>query len=82
PRSMGRDFFDSVFLWGKTTPNMDYLREKMGIKNNKELKSRLITKSKDINFAKLAKDVEPFLYDPRETKRVLHFLEYIQGIEF
>lgn len=82
PRSMGRDFFDSVFLLGKTTPNMDYLREKIGIKNGKELKSRLMTKCKDINFAKLAKDVEPFLYDPRETKRVLHFLEYIQSVDF
>jgi predicted nucleotidyltransferase component of viral defense system len=82
PRSMGRDFFDSVFLLGKTKPNMDYLQKKMGIKNSKELKSRLMTKSKDINFAKLAKDIEPFLYDPRETKRVLHFFEFIQSVDF
>lgn len=81
-RSIGRDFFDSVFLLGKTKPNMDYLREKMGIKNRKELKSRLITKCKNLNFAKLAKDVEPFLYDSREAKRVLHFLEYIQTLDF
>lgn len=82
PRSMGRDFYDSVFLMGKTKPNMDYLREKMGIKNSKELKSRLMTKCKDINFAKLAKDIEPFLYDPRETKKVLHFFEFIQSVDF
>jgi predicted nucleotidyltransferase component of viral defense system len=81
PRIMGRDFFDSAFLLGKTSPNMDYIQEKMGIRNTKELKNRLITKCKDINFAKLAKDVEPFLYNPRETKRVLHFLEYIQSVD-
>ena len=80
-RSMGRDFFDSAFLLGKTTPNRDYLREKLGIRNSKELKSRLMTKCKVINFAQLAKDVEPFLYNPRETKRVLHFLEYIQSVD-
>jgi len=82
PRSMGRDFYDSVFLLGKTNPNMDYLREKMGIKNGKELKSQLMTKCESINFAKLAKDVEPFLYDPKQTKRVLHFFEYIQTLDF
>jgi predicted nucleotidyltransferase component of viral defense system len=82
PRSMGRDFYDSVFLMGKTKPNMDYLREKIGIKNSKELKSRLMTKCKNINFVKLAKDVEPFLYDPKETKRVLHFFEFIQSVDF
>lgn len=79
---MGRDFYDSVFLMGKTKPNMGYLREKMGIKNSKELKSRLMRKCKDINFVKLAKDVEPFLYYPRETKKVLHFLEYFQSVDF
>jgi predicted nucleotidyltransferase component of viral defense system len=82
PRRMGRDFFDSVFLLGKTTPNMDYLREKMGIKDGKELKSFLIKRCKDINFEKLAKDIEPFLYDPRETKKVSHFLEYILSVDF
>ncbi len=82
PRSMGRDFFDSVFLLGKTKPNMDYLREKMGIKNKKELKIRLIKRCGCINFAKLAKDIEPFVYDPQETKKVLHFLEYIQSVDF
>lgn len=81
-RIMGRDFYDTVFLLGKTKPNMDYLREKIGIKDRKDLKSKLMAKSKNINFVKLAKDFEPFLYDPKETKRILHFLEYIQTVNF
>lgn len=67
---------------GKTTPNTIYLREKKGIKNGKELMSRLMTRCNDVNFAKLTKDVEPFLYDPRETIRVLHFSECIKGAGF
>ncbi len=81
-RGLGRDFFDSVFLFGKTKPNMDYLREKMGIKNSRELKRRLIKKCESINFIRLAKDIEPFVYDHRETKRVSDFLEFIRSTDF
>lgn len=80
PRLMGRDFYDVVFLFGKTKPNMDYLREKDGIRNHKDLKSKLIDRCKNVGFEKLAKDVEPFLYDPKNAKKVLHFTEFIRTV--
>ncbi|MFH1715487.1 MAG: nucleotidyl transferase AbiEii/AbiGii toxin family protein [Elusimicrobiota bacterium] len=78
-RTMGRDFYDTVFLLGRTKPNMDYLREKMGIKSGKELEDKILKFCMKLNFEQLAKDVEPFLFDPNEAKKVLMFSEYIKG---
>jgi len=77
PRSMGRDFFDAVFLLGKTEPNMDYLREKVGIEDIGDLRERLITTYQNIDIDKLARDLEPFLYDPAGAKKVRQFGEFI-----
>ena len=78
-RTMGRDFYDTVFLLGRTKPNMDYLREKMGIKSGKELEGKILKFCMELNFEQLAKDVEPFLFDPNEAKKVRMFSEYIKG---
>lgn len=76
-RAMGRDFYDIVFLAGKTKPNFDYLNTKLKIKNTGELKKRLLEKCQHLNFKQLAKDVEPFLFVPDDSKKVLLFCEYI-----
>jgi predicted nucleotidyltransferase component of viral defense system len=81
-RPLGRDFYDALFLLGKTNPNLKYLKEKLGIKNYTHLKSRLLRKSKKLNFVQLAKDVEPFLFSPSDSKKVLLFPEYIKAYEF
>jgi len=81
-RPMGRDFYDTVFLLGKTKPNLDYLRLKLDIKDMSDLKKRLLSKCKNIKFYQLAKDVERFLSLPSDSKKVLFFYEYIQGHEF
>ena len=82
PRLLGRDFYDAVFLFGKTKPNMDYLREKIGVKNHKDLESILLNRCKNVKFEKLAKDVEPFLFDPKSAKKVLHFPEFLKTVRF
>ena len=81
-RPMGRDFYDAVFLLGKTKPNLKYLKEKLGIEDYKHLKSRLLQKSKRLNLVQLAKEVDPFLFNPSDSKKVLLFAEYIKGYEF
>jgi predicted nucleotidyltransferase component of viral defense system len=40
-RTMGRDFYDAVFLLGKTKPNLDYLKLKHKVKDEADLKKRL-----------------------------------------
>lgn len=81
PRLMGRDFYDIIFLLGKTQPNFDYLREKLNIQGPHELKKHLIEKCRDVDFERLAKDVKPFLFNPDDTKKVIYFPEYIKNLE-
>jgi len=81
-RAKGRDFFDLVFLLPQTKPNYEYLEQKLGIKNGQELKEALLAQTADFNFDQLAKDVEPFLINAGDSKRVKMFIPYIQSLKF
>ncbi|MFH1546677.1 MAG: nucleotidyl transferase AbiEii/AbiGii toxin family protein, partial [Patescibacteria group bacterium] len=79
-RTMGRDFFDVVFLCSiGAKPNMAYLKKNLGIKNKTELKKYLLRKIAKLDFGKLAQDVEPLLFDPRDKKKVLYFREFMKS---
>ncbi len=75
---MGRDFFDVVFLLGKSGVNFAYLDRKMSIRNEKELRDRLFLRSAQLDFNRLAKDLEPFVYAKKEVDRVLMFPDFIK----
>jgi hypothetical protein len=77
-RPMGRDFFDVVFLLGKSGVNFDYLDRKMSIRNEKELRDKLLLRSAQLDFNRLAKDLEQFVYAKKEVDRVLMFTDFIQ----
>lgn len=77
-RSVGRDFYDTIFLLGKTEPNFRYLKSKLGIKDDKELKDSILQKCGSLDFKQLAKDVEQFLYTPADAKKILLFREYFK----
>ncbi len=79
-RKMGRDFYDTLFLFGKVRPNFDLLRQKIGVQDMAELKERLLSLCKAIDFAALARDVEPFLFSAIDAKKVLAFPDYINQI--
>lgn len=81
PRVKGRDFFDIIFLLPQTKPNYEYLDKKLNVKNGKELKALLLSKTGDFDFDALARDVEPFLIDANDSKKVKMFLPYIQSLE-
>lgn len=78
-RAMGRDFYDAVFLFGMTTPNLKYLGLKLGIKDMADLRKKLLLKCKSLDFKQLAKDVEPFLFSPSDSKKVLLFHDYMKS---
>jgi hypothetical protein len=77
-RPMGRDFFDVVFLLGKSEVNFDYLTQKMSIQNKTELRVRLLLRCTHLDFRRLAKDLEPFVYSKKEVNRVLMFPDFVQ----
>lgn len=80
-RAKGRDFYDIVFLLSFTRPNYGYLKKKIGIGEPKELKQKLAALAGAFDFAELARDVEPFLFFPSDSKRVRLFIDYIKQAE-
>jgi len=81
-RPLGRDFYDAIFLLGKTKSNLDFLKLKLKIKDKVDLKSKLLLKCKKLNLKQLAEDVEQFLFVPSDSKKVLLFYDYIKNCEF
>lgn len=81
-RAKGRDFFDIVFLLSKTKPNYEYLDKKLNIKNGRELKDGLLSKTSEFNFNELAKDTLQFLINGNDEKKIKMFREYIKQFEF
>jgi len=58
--------------------NFDYLTRKMSIRNKKELRNRLLLRCAQLDFSRLAKDLEPFVYSKKEVNRVLMFPDFVQ----
>lgn len=81
-RAKGRDFFDFIFLANLAKPNYQYLKEKMGVDNWKDLKTRLELEVLRLDMDVLSSDVEPFLFNPSDSKRIRLFAQYIKQLEF
>jgi len=79
-RTMGRDFLDTIYLFGISKINFDYLKQKNNITNMAELKSMLLSKITSIDLKLLLKDVEPFLIHPDDSKKILLFGDYIASL--
>lgn len=78
-RNKGRDFFDIAFLLSLIDrPDYNYLEFKMGVTNEKQLKERIFEKCKSVSMEEMAKDVQPFLFNPRDIQKVLLFPELIK----
>lgn len=80
-RAKGRDFYDVVFLLQKAKPNYEYLKQKAGVSNPKALKEKVLDYLQGINMKELAKDVEPFLFQPSDSKKIILFADYIKQVQ-
>ncbi|MBI5603556.1 MAG: nucleotidyl transferase AbiEii/AbiGii toxin family protein [Deltaproteobacteria bacterium] len=80
-RPMGRDFYDIIFLLGKSRPNLDYLKDKLGIADREAIRKQILLKCKELDFSHLARDVAPFLMQKQEAEKILHFSEYLKAAE-
>ncbi len=78
-RAMGRDFYDAMFLAGKTEADFAYLKELAGIKDKAGLKSVLLERCAKLDFKLLARDVEQFLFFPADARKILLFTEYVNS---
>lgn len=80
-RAKGRDFYDIVFLLSFAKPDYGYLKVKAGINDLAGLRDKLIGDLRELDFNELARDVEPFLFNPGDSKKVRLFLPYIESLE-
>lgn len=81
-RPMGRDFYDVVFLTGRTGPDWTYLKLKLKISDENDLKDKLLAKCEKYNFKQLSRDIEPFLITPGSSKKILYFTDFIKETRF
>jgi len=77
-REKGRDFYDTSYLFGLTQPDFSYIENFFG-ESKSEFAERFLEKCKSFDFKYLAKDVEPFLIQPDQSRRVLEFEKFIRG---
>ncbi|HLD00076.1 MAG TPA: nucleotidyl transferase AbiEii/AbiGii toxin family protein [Patescibacteria group bacterium] len=76
-RSKGRDFYDIIFLFSLVKPNYAYLQAKIGIRDAEELRKKLMESMKDFDFKELGRDVQPFLFNAADARKVELFPEFI-----
>lgn len=77
-RPKGRDLYDVTYLWGMTEPDEKYL----SIVANQSLQQVLVKLNsyvRSLNLKNLALDVAPFLSNPNDQARVLHFDQFIES---
>jgi len=81
-RNKGRDFFDIVFLLGHgLAPNYDYLNAKTGIANPDNLRSVVLAKCRKPDMKEMAADVKPFLFNPKDEKKIILFPKYMEQVK-
>jgi hypothetical protein len=82
-RNKGRDFYDLVFLMSRNIkPNYDYLEAKISISNSETLKEAVIEKVKELNMEEMANNVQPFLFEVSDAKKVIRFEKLASQYKF
>ncbi|MEK7167134.1 MAG: nucleotidyl transferase AbiEii/AbiGii toxin family protein [Patescibacteria group bacterium] len=76
-RAKGRDIYDIVYLFSLTQPNWDLLKKYTKIDNLKSLKAKLSTTFSLTELKTLAKDVEPFLINPKKIIQIEKFNQWL-----
>ncbi len=76
-RAKGRDFFDIIFLLSFAKPNYQYLELKMGVGDEDALRKKLLESFAGFDFKELARDVQPFLFNTVDARKVELFYEFI-----
>jgi predicted nucleotidyltransferase component of viral defense system len=76
-RAKGRDFFDVVYLLSFARPNYEYLQLKMGVGNANSLRAKLLEAVKPLDLKELARDVQPFLFNADDARKIELFSDFI-----
>lgn len=72
-RQKGRDFYDAIFLLSKTKPNMDFLKERVGIGSIDDLKFAIADRMQEIGLNQKKRDFAHLLFNESNADRILSF---------
>jgi len=76
----GRDYYDTMYLFGRTNPDYKYLETKAGINDVHSLREALLLKLQSVDISQMMKDVSAFLIHPNDMKRIGLFPEFVKGL--
>jgi predicted nucleotidyltransferase component of viral defense system len=79
-RQKGRDFYDVMFLLGQSGPDYGFLSARSGISDEHELKTALLRMLDTVSLENKAKDFEHLLFDRSNSRRILRFREFVEGM--
>lgn len=72
-RGKGRDFYDAMFLLGRSSPDMNYLAQREGIATNEDLLQQMKQVCERTDFLLKAQDFKHLLFRPGNSSRILDF---------
>ncbi len=81
-RVKGRDFYDIINLLQTTAPDLGFLNLKFETQSWLEAKKRILSNIEDVDLNVALNDVQPFLINIEEGKKILMFREYIEQVMF
>ena len=76
-RQKGRDFYDSIFLLSKTSPNYEFLNAKIGVASLGELKGCIEEVLKTVDLQLKKRDFQHLLFNEANAERILQFSSFI-----
>ena len=80
-RQKGRDFYDAIFLLSKTKPNMDFLKERVGIGSIDDLKFAIADRMQEIDLNQKKRDFAHLLFNESNADRILSFESVVLKME-
>lgn len=81
-RAKGRDFYDILFLFQNTKPDMGFLNLKFATSSWLEVREKILESIKDIDWDLVASDVQPFLMNVEDSENIKLFVDYLKQLEF
>lgn len=77
-KAKGRDFYDIMFLWQNSLPDISFLRSKFGTDDFREIIDLIQRSIKYFNWNDLALDVKPFLYNKLDAQKIKDFPKFLE----
>ncbi|MBD3329511.1 nucleotidyl transferase AbiEii/AbiGii toxin family protein [Candidatus Dojkabacteria bacterium] len=81
-RAKGRDFYDIMFLFQNTKPDISFLKVKFGTDDRDLIKEEIINHCNGFNWDYLVNDVSPFLQTNEDAEKIRLFPKFLEQITF